>query len=79
MGLDAFEAKGAFYVFPCIKSTGLTSEEFCERLLMEQSVAVIPGNAFGECGEGFVRMCYATSLEQIKEALRRMKAFLETL
>lgn len=79
MGLDAFEAKGAFYVFPCIKSTGLTSEEFCERLLMEQSVAVIPGNAFGDCGEGFVRMCYATSLEQIKEALRRMKAFLENL
>ncbi len=79
MGLDAFEAKGAFYVFPCIKSTGLTSEEFCERLLMEQSVAVIPGNAFGECGEGFVRLCYATSLELIKEALRRMKLFLETL
>ncbi|MBE6948441.1 MAG: aminotransferase class I/II-fold pyridoxal phosphate-dependent enzyme [Ruminococcaceae bacterium] len=79
MGLDAFEAKGAFYVFPCIKSTGLTSEEFCERLLMAQSVAVIPGNAFGDCGEGFVRMCYATSLEQIKEALRRMRLFLETL
>lgn len=79
MGLDAFEAKGAFYVFPCIRSTGLTSEEFCERLLMSQSVAVIPGNAFGECGEGFVRMCYATSLEQIKEALKRMRAFLETL
>lgn len=79
MGLDAFEAKGAFYVFPCIKSTGLTSEEFCERFLMEQSVAVIPGNAFGDCGEGFVRICYATSLEQIKEALRRMKLFLETL
>ena len=79
MGLDAFEAKGAFYVFPCIKSTGLTSEEFCERFLMEQSVAVIPGNAFGDCGEGFVRICYATSLDQIKEALRRMRAFLENL
>ena len=79
LGLHCFEAKGAFYVFPSIQSTGLTSEEFCERLIMEQNVAVIPGNAFGSCGEGFVRMCYATSLKELKEAFRRMKIFIDSL
>ncbi len=79
LGLHCFEAKGAFYVFPSIQSTGLTSEEFCERLIMEQNVAVIPGNAFGSCGEGFVRMCYAASLKELKEAFRRMKIFIDSL
>ena len=79
LGLNCFEAKGAFYVFPSVQSTGLSSEEFCERLVMEQNVAVIPGNAFGSCGEGFVRMCYATSLKELKEALRRMKIFIDSL
>ncbi|MBQ6540790.1 MAG: aminotransferase class I/II-fold pyridoxal phosphate-dependent enzyme [Oscillospiraceae bacterium] len=79
LGLHCFEAKGAFYVFPSIQSTGLTSEEFCERLIMEQNVAVIPGNAFGSCGEGFVRMCYATSLKELKEAFRRMKICIDSL
>ena len=55
MGLSCFEPLGAFYVFPCIKSTGMTSEEFCQNLLMEEKVAVVPGNAFGESGEGFIR------------------------
>jgi aminotransferase len=59
LGLDCFEAKGAFYVFPSIRSTGLTSDEFCERLLLSQKVAAIPGNAFGDSGEGFIRCCYA--------------------
>ena len=76
MGLDCFEPEGAFYLFPCIKATGLTSEEFCEKLLMEQKVLVVPGNAFGESGEGFVRTCYATSMEELNEALRRMNVFL---
>jgi aminotransferase len=66
-------------MFPSIQSTGLTSEEFCERLVMEQNVAVIPGNAFGQCGEGFVRMCYATSLRELQEAMRRMKVFIDSL
>lgn len=79
IGLKCFEPKGAFYVFPSIQSTGLTSEEFCERLIMQQNIAVIPGNAFGDCGEGFVRMCYATSLTELKEAIRRIKLFLETI
>ena len=79
LGLECFEPKGAFYMFPSIQSTGLTSEEFCERLVMEQNVAVIPGNAFGQCGEGFVRMCYATSLRELQEALRRMKVFIDSL
>lgn len=79
MGLACFEPKGAFYVFPCIRSTGLSSEEFCERLLVEQKVACIAGNAFGESGEGFVRMCYAASMHDLKEALRRMGLFLDSL
>lgn len=78
-GFSCFEPKGAFYVFPCIESTGLTSEEFCERLLKEQKVLVVPGTAFGQCGEGFVRACYASSLENINEAMRRIKAFADSL
>ena len=76
MGLDCFEPLGAFYAFPCIKKTGLTSEEFCERLLHEEKVAVVPGNAFGDSGEGFIRCCYAYSVEHIEEALRRIEKFI---
>ena len=76
IGFDCFEPRGAFYVFPCIRSSGLSSEEFCKRLLMEESVAVIAGTAFGLGGEGFVRCCYATSKEGIQEALKRMERFL---
>jgi aminotransferase len=79
MGLDCFEPKGAFYVFPSIKSTGLSSEEFCMRLLYEQKVAAVPGNAFGECGEGYIRCSYASSIDCLKEALCRIGKFLETL
>ena len=79
IGLQCFEPKGAFYVFPCIKSSGLTSEEFCERFLMEEKVAVIPGTAFGPGGEGFVRACYAASMKDIAEAVSRMDNFLQNL
>ncbi|MBR2860433.1 MAG: aminotransferase class I/II-fold pyridoxal phosphate-dependent enzyme [Clostridia bacterium] len=79
MGLASFEPKGAFYIFPCIKSTGLTSEEFAQRLLKEQHVAVVPGTAFGPSGEGFVRCSYASSLKNINEAMARIKKFLENL
>ncbi|MGM9522388.1 MAG: aminotransferase class I/II-fold pyridoxal phosphate-dependent enzyme [Oscillospiraceae bacterium] len=79
MGLECFEPKGAFYMFPSIKSTGLTSDEFCTRFLMEERVAVIPGTAFGEGGEGFVRICYASSVENIETAMERMKAFIGRL
>lgn len=79
LGLDCFEPRGAFYVFPCIRSTGLSSEEFCERLLVEQKVACIAGNAFGQSGEGFVRMCYAASMHDLQEALRRIGLFLDSL
>lgn len=75
IGLDCFEPLGAFYIFPSIKSTGLTSDEFCERLLMEEKVLVVPGEAFGECGEGFVRACYASSMDNIMEALKRIERF----
>ena len=75
IGLPCFEPKGAFYAFPSIKNTGMTSEEFAEKLLVEEKVAVVPGNAFGQCGEGYVRCCYATSLAEIEEALSRMKRF----
>ena len=74
-GLSCFEPKGAFYAFPSIKCTGMTSEEFAERLLTEEKVAVVPGSAFGQCGEGYIRCCYATSLADIEEALARMKRF----
>ncbi len=77
IGLLCFEPKGAFYAFPSIKNTGMTSEEFAEKLLTEEKVAVVPGNAFGKCGEGYVRCCYATATDDIHEALARMKRFLE--
>lgn len=79
IGLRCFEPEGAFYVFPEIKSTGLTSEEFCKRLLTEQKVAVVPGDAFGSCGEGYVRVSYAYSLKHLLEALRRIEIFLDGL
>jgi aminotransferase len=75
IGLPCFEPKGAFFAFPSIKGTGMNSEEFAEKLLLEEKVAVVPGTAFGPCGEGFVRCCYATSLPNIEEALRRMDRF----
>ncbi|MBR3778890.1 MAG: aminotransferase class I/II-fold pyridoxal phosphate-dependent enzyme [Clostridia bacterium] len=77
MGLTCFEPEGAFYVFPSIQSTGMTSEEFCERLLKEKHVAVVPGNAFGDSGEGFIRISYCYSIKHITEAIRRMREFLE--
>lgn len=78
LGLDCFEPLGAFYIFPCIKSTGLSSDEFCEQLLVQEKVLVVPGTAFGECGEGFVRACYASSTENIIEALKRIERFIKT-
>ncbi len=79
LGLDCFEPRGAFYTFPCIKSTGLTSVEFCDKFLAAEKVAVIPGSAFGPGGEGFVRACYAASMKDLDEALRRLERFLKTL
>lgn len=77
LGLDCFEPEGAFYIFPCVKSTGMTSEAFCEQLLAKKHVAVVPGNAFGDCGEGFIRVSYAYSTAHINEALRRIRLFLK--
>ena len=77
MGLHCFAPEGAFYAFPCIRSTGMDSETFCETLLQEEKVAVVPGNAFGESGEGFVRVSYAYSLKHLMEALHRMEAFVQ--
>ena len=79
MGLHTFEPEGAFYVFPCIKGTGLGSEEFCERLLYEKKVAVVPGNAFGDSGEGFIRVSYSYSVQHLSAALRRIAEFLQEL
>lgn len=79
MGMTCFEPEGAFYVFPSIKCSGLSSDEFCEKLIHKQRVAVIPGTAFGECGEGFVRVSYSYSLKHITEALERIKVFLDDL
>lgn len=79
IGLTCFNPEGAFYVFPCIKSTGLTSEEFCERLLYEEKVAVVPGSAFGDSGEGYIRISYAYSLKHLMEAMRRIENFLTKL
>lgn len=79
MGLPCFEPRGAFYVFPRIAGTGLSSEAFCKRLLAEQKVACVPGTAFGERGEGYIRCSYATGLQNLTEALRRMRAFLTDL
>jgi aminotransferase len=75
IGLPCFEPKGAFYAFPSIKGTGMTSEEFAEKLLIEEKVAAVPGTAFGQCGEGYIRCCYATSMAEIEEALLRMGRF----
>ena len=79
LGLECREPKGAFYAFPSIKSTGLSSEEFCERLLYSKKVAVVPGTAFGDSGEGFIRASYCYSTEHIKEALLRIAEFLKEL
>jgi aminotransferase len=79
MGLDCFEPLGAFYIFPSIKSTGITSDEFCEQLLVSEKVLVVPGSAFGDCGEGFIRVCYASSMDDIIEALKRIERFVNNL
>jgi aminotransferase len=79
MGLDCFEPLGAFYVFPSIRSTGLTSDEFCEGLLKEERVLAVPGTAFGACGEGFIRTTYANSFENITEALVRIERYVNKL
>lgn len=79
MDLECFEPYGAFYVFPCIKEFGMTSEEFADRFLREEKVAVVPGTAFGDCGEGFLRISYAYSLENLKTALEKMKNFITRL
>lgn len=79
MGLDCFEPEGAFYAFPCIKSTGLSSEDFCMQLLKSKSVAVVPGNAFGESGEGYIRVSYSFSIKHISEALNRVEEFIKEL
>ncbi|WP_041914583.1 aminotransferase class I/II-fold pyridoxal phosphate-dependent enzyme [Selenomonas ruminantium] len=77
MGLECFEPKGAFYIFPSIKSTGYTSDEFAEKLLTAEHVALVPGSAFGQCGEGHVRCSYATAIDKISEALNRIENFLK--
>jgi len=78
-GLTCFEPTGAFYAFPCIEGLGLSCEEFCEKFLMEKRVAIVPGSAFGKCGEGHVRISYAASMENIQEAMRRLKEFVNEL
>ena len=77
MGLTCFEPRGAFYAFPCIKSTGMSSQEFCTKLLEQKHVAIIPGDAFGASGEGYCRVSYAYSVEHLTEALKRIREFLE--
>jgi aminotransferase len=79
MGLECFEPEGAFYVFPCIKSTGMSSEEFCQKLVHTKKVAVVPGNAFGESGEGYIRVSYAYSLQHLQTALARIREFIEEI
>ena len=79
MGLPCFEPFGAFYMFPCIKEFGMTSEDFATRFLQEEKVAVVPGTAFGDCGEGYLRISYAYSLDKLKIAMERLKVFLERL
>jgi len=76
VGLSCFEPRGAFYCFPSIKNSGMNSEDFCEKLLKEEKVAVVPGNAFGNCGEGYIRCCYAASVANIEEAIERIGRFL---
>ncbi len=79
IGLECFEPEGAFYVFPCIKSTGMTSQEFCEQLIYKKHVAVVPGDAFGSSGEGYIRVSYAYSINHINTALKRIKEFLDEI
>ena len=79
LGLECHSPGGAFYVFPDIRSTGLSSSEFATRLVEAENVACVPGSAFGESGEGFLRCCYATAFEDIQEAMVRMERFLKTL
>ena len=79
MGLSCFDPKGAFYVFPCIKSTGMTSDDFCKELLYKKRVAIVPGTAFGESGEGYARVSYAYSVEHLVEALSRIRGFVQEL
>ena len=77
MGLTCFEPRGAFYAFPSLKSTGMTSQEFCTKLLEQKHVAIIPGDAFGKSGEGYARVSYAYSVEHLQEALKRIREFLK--
>jgi len=77
IGLSCFEPRGAFYTFPSIKTTGMSADDFSEKLLMEEKVVVVPGTAFGQCGEGHIRCCYATALSDIEEALNRIDRFLK--
>ena len=79
MGLECFEPYGAFYVFPCIKEFGMTSDEFATRFLEQEKVAVVPGTAFGACGEGYLRISYAYSLENLKIAMEKLKHFIDNL
>ena len=79
IGISCFEPQGAFYLFPCIKSTGMSSDEFCEALLREEEVLVIPGTAFGKCGEGYIRCSYASSMENILESIKRIERFVNNL
>ena len=79
MGIPCFEPLGAFYIFPNISKFGMTSDEFATRLLQEQKVAIVPGTAFGACGEGFLRVSYAYSIDALKEALDRIKLFIDSL
>jgi aminotransferase len=79
MGIPCFEPKGAFYLFPCIKEFGMDSESFCTRLLEEQRLVLVPGTAFGDCGEGYVRVSYANSMDNLEQAIKRLKRFIEGL
>lgn len=79
MGLECFEPEGAFYVFPSIQSTGLSSDQFCEKLILLKRVAVVPGNAFGDCGEGYVRVSYCYSIDNIKKAAEKIKEFIDEI
>ena len=79
MNLECFEPYGAFYVFPCIKEFNMTSEEFATKFLLEEKVAVVPGTAFGECGEGFLRLSYAYSIDNLKIAIERLNNFITKL
>ena len=79
MGMECFEPYGAFYVFPSIKRFGMSSDEFATRLLREEKVAIVPGTAFGACGEGYMRISYAYSLQDLKKALERMERFVNSI